>query len=200
MHAHLTADAGQREQVRERGGVEDAQRPVERLAHRAEDRVAQRERPLPSPQLRHGAAADITPLHHFLRQLHRHARPEHHRQRADERALDRREAVERPLRRVLAGTRRDERVGLAFLPEKTEHGRERREADLAVAHAGRVQPVFVKLEARRHEIRDPLMEARYQHASDSRSIHSSDILPTANCIRCGRELSSQAAMRGALGG
>ena len=200
MHPHFAADADQREQMRERRRVEHAQRPVERLAHGAEDRAAQRQRALPPPQLRHGAAAAITPPDDLLRELHRHARAHHHRQRANERALDRREIVERPLRRVFAGPRRDERVRLPFLPEKTQHRRKRREPDLAVAHAGRVQPVLVELEARRHEVRDPLMEARDQHAPDSRSIHSSDILPPATEIRCGREPSSQAAMRGALGG
>ena len=173
----FSADADQREQMRQRRRIEDAQRPVERLAHRAEDGAPQREGPLAAPKLRDRAAALIAAPYDLLGEAHRHARAQHHRQRSNDRSFDGREVVERPLRGIFTGTLRDQRVRLTFLTEKAQHRRHRRKTDPAVAHAGRVQPVLVELEPRRHEVRNPLMETRHQHPPDSRSIHSSDILP-----------------------
>jgi hypothetical protein len=85
-------------------------------------------------------------------QAQRHAGAHHDGQRANQGPFDGRQIVERPLRRVLAGTRGDQRVRLAFLAQKTEHRRKRGETDPAVAHPDWIQPVLVEFEPRWHEV------------------------------------------------
>ena len=77
----------QREQMPQRGGVEDAKGPVERLPYCAEYRSAKRERPAPAAQLCERPASFVAPPDDFLGQLHSHASAHHGGQRANEGAL-----------------------------------------------------------------------------------------------------------------
>ena len=71
----------------------------------------------------------------------------------------------RPLGRVLPGPRRDQPVRLPFLPQEAEHGGQRRQADLAVAQPGRIQPRLVELEPGGEQIGDALVQARNEETS-----------------------------------
>ena len=74
---------------------------------------------------------------------------------------------------VLARARRDHLIRIAFLPEEAEHRVERRKPDGALAKPFRVQPVFVEAQPRRENVRDPLMEAGDEHATDAGFAHAS---------------------------
>ena len=50
----------------------------------------------------------------------------------------------------------------------------RRQADAAVAQAGRIEPRLVEVEPRRQHVRDALVQARHEQASDARVIHGCD--------------------------
>ena len=54
-------------------------------------------------------------------------------ERPEERSLVGRHIGERPFGRVLSRAPSDEPIGLAFLPQKTEHSSQRREADAPFA-------------------------------------------------------------------
>ena len=62
-------------------------------------------------------------------------------------------------------------VRLAFLTEKAEYGRQRRQADAAFPQAGGVQPRLVEFEPGRQQIGDALMEARHEQSSNARVSH-----------------------------
>src|SRR3984893_2476166 len=182
MHPDLCVYRHERQRARQRRCVVPAKRPLAWLANRAEDRASHRDRPASVSQLRHRAAALVTPPNDALGGPYGQTRAMRRRQRVYQRALDGREIVERPLRRVLAGAPGHEVVRLALLAQKTQDGRQRRSSDSAVAYAGRVQPIFIELEAGGGEVRNPLMETRDQHPPDSRSVHFSDTLrPAARC-------------------
>ena len=76
-----------------------------------------------------------------------------------------------PLGGVFAGARRNPPVRLAFLPEKTQHGIKWRKANGAVAEPLGVQPALVEAQPRRQDVRNALMEARNEDATDARVTH-----------------------------
>ena len=60
-----------------------------------------------------------------------------------------------------------------FEAEKADHGGERRQPDRALAQAGSIQPVLVELEPVGQHFGDRLVQARDEHAADSRLSASS---------------------------
>jgi len=62
-------------------------------------------------------------------------------------------------------------IRIALETQKAEHRRQRRKADAALSQAARVQPRLVELEPGRQEIRDALVEARHEQASDGGVCH-----------------------------
>ena len=70
---------------------------------------------------------------------------------------------------------RSARWSRLFAVQKTQDGAERRQADPAVSHAGRAEPVYVKLEARGRDVADSLMKARNKEATNSSVAHDGDI-------------------------
>ncbi len=78
------------------------------------------------------------------------------------RFLGRRDLADGPFRGVFAGARGNQMIRLAFEPQKTEYGRQRRQADPALAQARRIQPGFIELESCRQQVGDGLMEAGHE--------------------------------------
>ena len=163
-------------QLRERSGVEAAQRMRHRLAHGAEDRRPDVDIGRAAPEAGNRAAALIGFADELTSEAHQHPAAQPRRRGLDERALDGRHRLHRPLRRVFARARRDNRVRVAFLPQKAEHGVERRETDRPFPQPLRVQPVLVEAEARRQDVGDALMQARDEHATYTGFTHQSKIV------------------------
>jgi len=80
------------------------------------------------------------------------------------------QAAEMPAR-DRPGEGRDDLVRVALLTQEAEDRVERRETDRAFAQALRVEPVFVKGEARWQNVRDTLMQAGDKHTTDARLAH-----------------------------
>src|SRR5262249_33245700 len=74
-------------------------------------------------------------------------------------------------RRVFASPRGDDLIDVAFLPQEAQDRMQRREADRALAQPLGVQPVLVKIEARREDVRDCLVQAGDEDATYAGSAH-----------------------------
>ena len=120
----------------------------------AENRAADVDRALAFTPADDGAAATVGAADHRARQPHHEMHPKAGRRGPDDLALECMQVRDPPFGGVLAGTRGDETVGLPFLAQEAEHGGQRRQADLAVAQARRVQPRLVELQPRRQQVRD----------------------------------------------
>ena len=96
-------------------------------------------------------------------------------------------------------------VGVAFGAEKPEHGRDRRETDVAVAQAVGVEPFLVEIKPLRQDIADGLVEAGGEQTTDTCLCHdrpvihadvSAAILAGGQARRLGGQDKSRLVVRG----
>ena len=76
-----------------------------------------------------------------------------------------------PVGGILAGASRNQRVGVALLPQEAEDRIERRQADRPLAQPFGVQPVLIEDQPGRKDIRDALVKAGDEHAADAGFSH-----------------------------
>src|SRR5215831_10049293 len=170
-HLDFRGHIEQLEQPCDGGCVEPAQRVRHGLADVAENTGAEVERRGALAQLEREAAAAEAALDEPVGQAEDEPRAQSGGCPLQQLALDSAHRLDSPLGGVLPRAGGDPRVRLAFLPQKAQHGIQRRQADGAVTQALSVEPALVEAEPRRQNVGDALMEAGDQDASDTRVTH-----------------------------
>src|SRR5262245_51949993 len=124
------------------------------------------------------AAAAVRGPNHLAGNAHHQVHAQRRRRRPDDRPPEAGKFRHGPFGGVLARPAGNQSVRLAFLAQKTENGRKRSQADPAVPKPRRIQPRFVKFKAGGEQIRDALMKARDEQASDAGFNHAEEFLIT----------------------